>query len=214
MTAVSSGQLEQSFPSPLFSPQVDQVTQRCAVDGGGHGMGPASARSHPLQAPPNRQAQILEPKGTIETFSLPAFWCRCTAVAAISRRPRPCLMLSTPDSVFSGNIMVAAFAQNGHIPDAWQVFDAMPEKNVVSWTTIIAVYCSASHVEGAKLLFDVAGTLSSRLMPKTGMCLTRRWCSTGSPLERSSPGTRFSRATLKTVIWIQHLERFAAFLGT
>ena len=43
-------------------------------------------------------------------------------------------------NVASWNAMIVGYAQNGHVDDAMNLFVEMTERDVVSWTSMIAVY--------------------------------------------------------------------------
>ncbi|XP_024533728.1 pentatricopeptide repeat-containing protein At2g13600 [Selaginella moellendorffii] len=60
-------------------------------------------------------------------------------------------------SVFSWTIMLAAYAQNGHIREARDIFDKMPStlKNVVSWNSMISAYSQAGNSKEAFCIFKL-----------------------------------------------------------
>ncbi|XP_024528077.1 pentatricopeptide repeat-containing protein At4g02750 [Selaginella moellendorffii] len=58
-------------------------------------------------------------------------------------------------NVFSWNIMVAAYAQNGRLEESRDMFEEkMAERDVVSWTTMVAAYAQSKQLEEAQGLFD------------------------------------------------------------
>ncbi|XP_024540201.1 pentatricopeptide repeat-containing protein At4g02750 [Selaginella moellendorffii] len=57
-------------------------------------------------------------------------------------------------NVFSGNVMIAAYAQNGHLLEAASVFQRVPETNVVSWNSMIAAYAQHGDLYESRKLFD------------------------------------------------------------
>ncbi|XP_024534147.1 pentatricopeptide repeat-containing protein At2g44880-like [Selaginella moellendorffii] len=50
--------------------------------------------------------------------------------------------------------MLAAYATQGHLEEARTVFEAMPERNQVTWTSMLAAYAGMFYVEHAKQVFD------------------------------------------------------------
>eukprot|EP01018_Ginkgo_biloba_P030319 Gb_23085 [translate_table: standard] len=56
-------------------------------------------------------------------------------------------------NVFVGNALLDMYCKCGYIEDADQVFDEMPERDVVSWTTLIAGYVQNRQANEALKLF-------------------------------------------------------------
>eukprot|EP01018_Ginkgo_biloba_P019473 Gb_00852 [translate_table: standard] len=56
--------------------------------------------------------------------------------------------------VFVGSALVDMYIKCRVIDDALKVFDKMPERNVVSWTAMIAGYAQSGHVDEALRLFE------------------------------------------------------------
>ncbi|KAF3794462.1 Pentatricopeptide repeat-containing protein [Nymphaea thermarum] len=56
--------------------------------------------------------------------------------------------------VFIANNLIGMYGVCGRLPDARQVFDGMPQRNVVSWTSIISAYCQASRAAESLKLYD------------------------------------------------------------
>eukprot|EP01018_Ginkgo_biloba_P021055 Gb_39560 [translate_table: standard] len=54
---------------------------------------------------------------------------------------------------FIGNHLTFMYARSGYLEDARQVFDRMSERNVVSWTAMIAAYVQHGHAEEGLELF-------------------------------------------------------------
>jgi pentatricopeptide repeat protein len=57
-------------------------------------------------------------------------------------------------NIFVGSSVVDMYVKCGSIEDARKVFDKMPERNVVSWTAMIAGYAQNGHVDEAFELFE------------------------------------------------------------
>eukprot|EP01018_Ginkgo_biloba_P034749 Gb_24823 [translate_table: standard] len=55
--------------------------------------------------------------------------------------------------IFLGNTLVNMYAKHGILEDASRVLDQMPERNVVSWTVMIAAYARHGGAEEAMTLF-------------------------------------------------------------
>eukprot|EP01018_Ginkgo_biloba_P010582 Gb_16515 [translate_table: standard] len=53
-----------------------------------------------------------------------------------------------------GNTLVSMYAKCGSMEDVGKVFDKMPIRNVVSWTSMIAVYAQHGHGQDAIQLFE------------------------------------------------------------
>lgn len=51
--------------------------------------------------------------------------------------------------------MITGYLQNGMMEEAWQVFDKMPERNLVSWNAMIAGYAQNGKLRVARDLFDL-----------------------------------------------------------
>eukprot|EP01018_Ginkgo_biloba_P020216 Gb_20456 [translate_table: standard] len=58
-----------------------------------------------------------------------------------------------PD-VFLGNTLVSMYVKCGSLVDARRVLDEMPERNVVSWTALIAAYARHGYSEKALTVFN------------------------------------------------------------
>ncbi|KAH9295945.1 hypothetical protein KI387_039533, partial [Taxus chinensis] len=56
--------------------------------------------------------------------------------------------------VFLGNALVDMYAKCGRIENAHNVFDKMPERDVISWTALIAGYAKSASFEEAQSVFD------------------------------------------------------------
>ena len=50
--------------------------------------------------------------------------------------------------------MIVGYAQKGYVNEALDLFDKMPEKNVVFWTSMIVGYAQNCLVDEAAKLFD------------------------------------------------------------
>ncbi|GLJ25549.1 hypothetical protein SUGI_0489270 [Cryptomeria japonica] len=46
------------------------------------------------------------------------------------------------------------YAQDGHLDDACQLFNEMPERDVVAWNAMVAGYAQNGRIEDARELFD------------------------------------------------------------
>eukprot|EP01018_Ginkgo_biloba_P004533 Gb_08027 [translate_table: standard] len=61
--------------------------------------------------------------------------------------------VSEPD-VFVGSVLIDMYSKCGNIDDAFQVFEEMPVRNVVSWTTMVVAYFQHGRTENAHHLFE------------------------------------------------------------
>lgn len=52
-----------------------------------------------------------------------------------------------------GNALISMYAKCGSIPCARQVFDKMPEKDIISWTAVMNLYCKCGSVLEAHQIF-------------------------------------------------------------
>jgi len=59
----------------------------------------------------------------------------------------------SPD-IFLGNALVDMYSKCGSVEDAHQVFDKMPERDVVSWTALIAGYAKSASFNEAHSVFE------------------------------------------------------------
>ncbi|XP_057872604.1 pentatricopeptide repeat-containing protein At4g02750 [Cryptomeria japonica] len=57
-------------------------------------------------------------------------------------------------NVFSNNAMITKLSQKGNIDKARQVFDEMPERDVVSWNALITGYMQNQRLQDARLMFE------------------------------------------------------------
>ncbi|VFQ80341.1 unnamed protein product [Cuscuta campestris] len=59
------------------------------------------------------------------------------------------------DDVFVGSSLMNMYCKIGHISDAHRVFDEMPDKNAVSWATMISGYASLRRADEALCIFKM-----------------------------------------------------------
>ncbi|KAI5056956.1 hypothetical protein GOP47_0028774 [Adiantum capillus-veneris] len=86
----------------------------------------------------------------------------CTSQAVIAEGNRLHSMLEGTEmerNVVVGNALINMYSKCGSLVDAQRMFQKMPEKNVVTWSTIIAAY--AQHGEGQKV-FSVYSEMCKR----------------------------------------------------
>eukprot|EP01018_Ginkgo_biloba_P025618 Gb_32099 [translate_table: standard] len=57
-------------------------------------------------------------------------------------------------SIFAGSALLDMYAKCGSIDDAGQVFNEMPERNLVSWNAMISAYAQNGHSKEALQLFE------------------------------------------------------------
>ncbi|KAK1555922.1 hypothetical protein Q3G72_033356 [Acer saccharum] len=57
-------------------------------------------------------------------------------------------------NVFVGSALINMYAKCGHVVEAYQVFDSMPERNLVTWKAMIVGYATNGHCQKAlKLMY-------------------------------------------------------------
>lgn len=66
------------------------------------------------------------------------------------------------DDVYVGSSLISFYGKCKEILSARKVFDEMPERNVVSWTAMVAGYASVGYLENAKRVFE---TMPVRNLP-------------------------------------------------
>ncbi|GFP83747.1 putative pentatricopeptide repeat-containing protein at5g09950 [Phtheirospermum japonicum] len=54
-----------------------------------------------------------------------------------------------------GNTLINAYAKNGDVLDAQNVFDKMPERNFVTWACLISGYSKCHSIENARYVFNL-----------------------------------------------------------
>lgn len=80
--------------------------------------------------------------------------CLSSAALAEGRHMHAWMLREGFDAdVILGTCLISMYARCGSLLDAQTTFDKMPERNVISWTTMIAVYTQHGHADGALLLF-------------------------------------------------------------
>ncbi|CAH8358128.1 unnamed protein product [Eruca vesicaria subsp. sativa] len=57
-------------------------------------------------------------------------------------------------SVYVGNTMIGFYVKCGDLESARKVFDEMPERDVISWTEVIAAYAKSGDMESAEGMFE------------------------------------------------------------
>ncbi|WOL15050.1 pentatricopeptide repeat-containing protein [Canna indica] len=81
----------------------------------------------------------------------------CTAQTDLGRQLHSLIVKSNFDqNVFSGSALIDMYAKCGRIREAVMAFELMPERNAVSWNTVIAGY---ARVGDAKAAFQVSSRM-------------------------------------------------------
>ena len=57
-------------------------------------------------------------------------------------------------NLFVGNTLINMYIKCGSVDKAQDVFDKLPFRNVVSWTTVIAGYVTCGHAEKALYCYE------------------------------------------------------------
>ncbi|KAF5206278.1 Pentatricopeptide repeat-containing protein [Thalictrum thalictroides] len=90
-------------------------------------------------------------------FTIPVVLKCCVKVSALRKgKEVHCIVIKSGfnENHFIGTNLVDVYSIEGEIESARKVFDEMPMRNVVAWTTIISGYISSGDVESARGLFD------------------------------------------------------------
>ncbi len=79
----------------------------------------------------------------------------CAGLGALEdgRLVREQLIQSGLSDVFVGNSLVDMYAKCGSLEDAWRVFNKMPSRNMVTWTTVILGHVKCGQGQKALELF-------------------------------------------------------------
>ena len=85
-------------------------------------------------------------------------------------------------NVFIGSILVVMYTKCGRIPDARRVFDKLPARNVVSWSSMIEAYAEEGQGEEALKLFKGMHEQNAKPNRITFLCVIKA-CSSISALE-------------------------------
>eukprot|EP01018_Ginkgo_biloba_P032070 Gb_08223 [translate_table: standard] len=88
-----------------------------------------------------REMQLADMKPNLETFTIILLACANLAVMEHGKEAHEIVIRSGFQSdVFVGNTLVGMYAKSGSLEDAGRVFDKMPQRDVISWTTMIVGY--------------------------------------------------------------------------
>eukprot|EP01018_Ginkgo_biloba_P031528 Gb_16955 [translate_table: standard] len=95
----------------------------------------------------------------VDQFALASALRACVSLGAVEEGKRThadVIKNQFESDVFVQNILVDMYIKCGSIVDACNVFDKMPERNVVSWTAVIAGYAQSGNcVEALKLFCEM-----------------------------------------------------------
>eukprot|EP01018_Ginkgo_biloba_P022189 Gb_02998 [translate_table: standard] len=135
---------------------------------------------------PQRIVSIMDHKGTSfdsTTYASLLQGCVNTKALADGKKLHAHMMKTGFDAdMFAGNNLVNMYAKCGSLVYARQVFDKMAERNVVSWTTMIAGYVQQGYVEEALKLFSPMQWFGVKPNQFTFASILRA-CSGGAALE-------------------------------
>eukprot|EP01018_Ginkgo_biloba_P001223 Gb_04402 [translate_table: standard] len=96
------------------------------------------------------QQTCIQPDQFTFASVLPA----CANLAALKQLHKEIIRSGLQFDVFLGSVLVDMYAKCGSIENARYLFDRMPQRNVVSWTAMIAGYVQNGHGEDALKLFQ------------------------------------------------------------
>eukprot|EP01018_Ginkgo_biloba_P008626 Gb_28769 [translate_table: standard] len=102
-----------------------------------------------------REMQLKGVKPNSDTFAsvLPAY-ANLADLRAGKEVHEDIIRSGCVSDVFVGSALVDMYAKCGSLEDAQQVFEKMPRRDVVSWTTMIAGYAQNGHVDEAVNFFQ------------------------------------------------------------
>ncbi|KAG8056021.1 hypothetical protein GUJ93_ZPchr0001g32449 [Zizania palustris] len=98
--------------------------------------------------------------------------------------------------VFVGSALLDMYAKCGHLADARQLFDEMPERNVVSWSALICGYADSGMHSAAVEIFRLALEEAVPVNDFTVSCIVRV-CATGTLFEL---GAQVHARSIKTAL--------------
>eukprot|EP01018_Ginkgo_biloba_P003036 Gb_26695 [translate_table: standard] len=130
-------------------PRRDLITWTAIVTGyaqNGHG-------KEALEFFGDMRREGLEPN----QFTFPSVLKACAGLLAVEQGKQVhyhIIKTGFETDIFVANALVDMYAKCGSIEDARQVFNRMPERNVVSWNAMFAGYAQNEHSEDAVLLFN------------------------------------------------------------
>ncbi|KAJ7532424.1 hypothetical protein O6H91_13G002800 [Diphasiastrum complanatum] len=120
----------------------------------------------------------------INTYACLLKWCTRKKALAEGKQVHALMIQSGLDSdIFLGNILVDMYAKCGSVFEAREVFDAMPEHNVFSWTAIISAY--ADHGQGEEAIILYQQMQQTGIVPdKVAFVVVLKACSRIAALEQ------------------------------
>ncbi|XP_038979430.1 pentatricopeptide repeat-containing protein At3g56550 [Phoenix dactylifera] len=119
----------------------------------GSSRGPAPLDSLHLYNAVARSSSVSRPDAVTFSFLLKA--CERSKAAAKCREAHGSIVrIGFSSSVIVCTNLTRCYAGNGLIGDARKVFDEIPERDLVSWNSMIACYCRAGLHEGALKIYD------------------------------------------------------------
>lgn len=80
--------------------------------------------------------------------------CASQANLAECQRMHACIVDSLQKDIIVGNALVSMYGHCSNLDDARRTFDSLPERDVISWTAMIAAYAQHGICEEALQLFD------------------------------------------------------------
>ncbi|KAK9127496.1 hypothetical protein Syun_016293 [Stephania yunnanensis] len=92
-------------------------------------------------------------------FTFPFVLKSCVKIRAFEEAKKVhCLVVKNGcfGNRFIGTLLIDVYSGGGDVVCAFGVFDEMPVRNVVAWTSMISGYISSGDVEAARRLFDLA----------------------------------------------------------
>ncbi|XP_057449226.1 pentatricopeptide repeat-containing protein At3g21470 [Lotus japonicus] len=78
----------------------------------------------------------------------------CASLSSVKVLHAESIKAGSDSDVFIGTALVTTYAKCGVVWDARKLFDAMPERNVVTWNAMISGYMRNGDMESASLVFE------------------------------------------------------------
>ncbi|KAG1369730.1 putative Pentatricopeptide repeat-containing protein [Cocos nucifera] len=142
---------------------------------------------------------------TLSEFTLSSVLCTCASrCAIIESKPLHALALKTAmdSNVFVGTAVLDVYAKCNMIDDACLVFDKMPEKSSVTWSSMVAGYVQNDLHEEALRLFHKAQLIGVELTQYTLSAILSACASLAATIEGTQLHAISIRSGLNTDVFV------------
>ncbi|CAK8563867.1 unnamed protein product [Lathyrus sativus] len=100
-------------------------------------------------------SHMLQQSLTPNSFTFPTLIRSCSFYKQVKQIHAHVIKFGFGSDVFALNNLIHVYFSFGSLDDARNVFDKMPERNIVSWTTVISGYSNCGHVDEAFCVFEL-----------------------------------------------------------